>query len=291
MCATVIVERHIQGYRTVLARTEAVLARRTARTDQLRRELSQVADEAARLTKVSRDRRSHSRPAVALPEDTAIAAGPAPAEWSDAGNRAIIQLRALETDLDAAADDFGMLMAAARDTATSCALPPARGWQWPVRGVVSSGFGSRTDPLHGGPATHRGIDLKGHFGEPVRASADGTVVFAGRQGGYGNAVVVDHGGNIKTLYGHLAMLWVRPGQRVRGGDAVGGMGQTGRATGVHCHFEMRVAGQAVNPHTYVTGTMLAAVPVAARPAPRARIIRLGDLLPRVAYHDHGLLTD
>lgn len=163
-----------------------------------------------------------------------------------------MELQALETTLDAADDEFGMLMAALRNTATSCSLPPTRGWRSPVSGgVVSSGFGSRSDPLHGGPSMHRGIDLKGNFGEPVHASTDGTVIFAGRQGSYGNTVVVDHGGNIRTLYAHLAAVYVRRGQQVRGGDALGGMGQTGRATGVHCHFEVRVAGRAVNPYTYL----------------------------------------
>jgi murein DD-endopeptidase MepM/ murein hydrolase activator NlpD len=98
---------------------------------------------------------------------------------------------------------------------------------------------------------HEGIDVAGSSGTPIAAAAGGTVILAGPQGGYGNLVVVDHGGGLSTAYAHLSSISVGVGQAVGQGAVVGGMGTTGHSTGVHLHFEVRVNGAAVDPMGYL----------------------------------------
>ena len=123
----------------------------------------------------------------------------------------------------------------------------------PVVGSVdmSSPFGVRTDPFLGRPAMHTGIDLRGDYGEPVHATATGRVSFAGREGGYGNMVEVDHGNGLATRYGHLSEIDVKVGQSVRIGQVIGKIGSTGRSTGPHLHYETRVRGDAVDPQKFL----------------------------------------
>ncbi len=121
----------------------------------------------------------------------------------------------------------------------------------PVKGILTSGFGYRRDPLNGRRAMHRGIDISTGPGQPVRAAADGIVVGAGRLGGLGNAVHLSHGYGISTRYGHLSKIDVAAGTEVRRGDTVGFVGSTGRSTGYHLHYEVRVDGRAVNPLIYI----------------------------------------
>jgi murein DD-endopeptidase MepM/ murein hydrolase activator NlpD len=116
-----------------------------------------------------------------------------------------------------------------------------------LQGRVTSEFGWRSDPITGAARFHRGIDIAAAYGREVPAAADGTVAFAGTQGGYGNLVVVRHANGAETRYAHLSQLDVREGDEVRAGDVVGRVGQTGRATGPHLHFELREAGQPVDP--------------------------------------------
>lgn len=119
------------------------------------------------------------------------------------------------------------------------------GLAWPVSGPITSGFGPRWGRMH------EGLDIAGGSGTPIAAAAAGTVIVAGANGGYGNLIVVDHGGGVSTAYAHLSSIAVSPGQRVGQGTVVGGMGTTGRSTGVHLHFEVRVNGSAVNPLGYL----------------------------------------
>jgi murein DD-endopeptidase MepM/ murein hydrolase activator NlpD len=119
----------------------------------------------------------------------------------------------------------------------------------PVKSAeFTSGYGTRTDPFRGGAARHAGIDLAAPIGTPIYATADGMVSDAGyNSGGYGNLVKVDHGRGIETRYGHLSAILVSPGQRVARGQLIGRMGSTGRSTGSHLHYEVRIDGRAVNP--------------------------------------------
>jgi murein DD-endopeptidase MepM/ murein hydrolase activator NlpD len=119
----------------------------------------------------------------------------------------------------------------------------------PVRTAeFTSGYGTRTDPFRGGAARHAGIDLAAPIGTPIYATADGMITDAGyNNGGYGNLIKVDHGRGIETRYGHLSAILVSPGQRVARGQMIGRMGSTGRSTGSHLHYEVRIDARAVNP--------------------------------------------
>ena len=121
----------------------------------------------------------------------------------------------------------------------------------PVRGIFTSGYGSRTDPLTHGRGNHQGIDIAAAPGQPVQATADGIVMLTGVEGGYGKAVFLAHGYGVTTRYGHLSKITVKPGQRVKRGDVVGRVGNTGRSTGYHLHYEVRLDGEAVNPLGYI----------------------------------------
>jgi murein DD-endopeptidase MepM/ murein hydrolase activator NlpD len=121
--------------------------------------------------------------------------------------------------------------------------------------VFTSGFGVRSDPFHAGAAMHPGIDLSGQYGTPIYATAEGTVLRAGwNSGGYGNLVEIDHGRGISTRYGHMSAILVSPGQHVTRGQQVGRMGSTGRSTGNHLHYEVRIDGRAVNPIPFMKST-------------------------------------
>ena len=122
---------------------------------------------------------------------------------------------------------------------------------WPTRGWVTSDFGSRLDPYTSERVMHAGLDIAGPHGKEIVAPADGTVVFAGLEGGYGNVLVVDHGYGIKTRYGHLSFIKVKSGERVKRGDVVAALGNTGRSTGPHLHYEVRGNGIAQNPRKFI----------------------------------------
>lgn len=116
---------------------------------------------------------------------------------------------------------------------------------------ISSGFGYRTDPFVGSPAFHAGLDFKGPIGAPIYAAAKGKVAFVGRRPGYGNSVEIDHGNGLRTRYAHMSAFRARTGQSVMAGQLIGAVGSTGRSTGPHLHFEVRLHGQPVNPRPFL----------------------------------------
>ena len=118
---------------------------------------------------------------------------------------------------------------------------------WPVDGRLRSAFGSRSDPLSGKRRFHTGVDLEVPSGTPVHATADGIVIGAKWSGAYGKLVKLDHGNGIETYYAHLSHFLVRPGQTVRRGQVIALSGRTGRVTGPHVHYEVRLRGTPVNP--------------------------------------------
>ncbi len=122
-------------------------------------------------------------------------------------------------------------------------------FQWPVRGPITSPFGMRVDPVTGRYALHSGIDIGADYGTPIQAAADGVVLFAGWYGGYGNAIILDHGSGLSTLYAHCSAMYVALNQHIQRGQVIGAVGATGYATGPHLHFEIRVNGVPVNPLT------------------------------------------
>ena len=124
---------------------------------------------------------------------------------------------------------------------------------WPVHGQITGGFGQRLDPLNGEEAVHCGIDISAPSGTEVQVTADGVVLLAEREAGYGNQVLVDHGDGITTKYGHLRRIDVVAGQEVRKGQVIGTVGMTGKSTGPHLHCEVRVQQTPVNPARYLRG--------------------------------------
>ena len=155
---------------------------------------------------------------------------------------ALIRNRSLPAEASDSAPAPAGAGAAAREA-------PARvggsGVAWPTNGSVTSGFGYRWGSLHAG------IDIANGVGTPIRAAKAGTVILSGWNGGYGNCVVIDHGGGFSTLYGHMTRLRVSEGARVGQGDLIGDMGSTGNSTGSHLHFETRVNGSAQDPNRYL----------------------------------------
>jgi murein DD-endopeptidase MepM/ murein hydrolase activator NlpD len=125
---------------------------------------------------------------------------------------------------------------------------------WPVAGRVGSSFGERQDPINGEGAFHSGIDIEAPSGTPVHASADGEVALAEMANGYGREIVLNHGHDVDTIYGHLSAIAVIQGQHVSRGQVIGYVGQSGRATGPHLHYEVRVHNVPVNPHKYLRMT-------------------------------------
>ena len=143
---------------------------------------------------------------------------------------------------------------------TSVSIPS----RMPVNGAsLTSGYGMRWHPVTGGHRAHKGVDLAQPVGSPVYATADGMVSKADWFSSYGLFISLEHGGNIQTRYGHLSRLNVAAGQAVRKGDLIGYVGSTGRSTGPHLHYEVRIAGLAVNPTAYMQGgARLVEVPAA-----------------------------
>jgi murein DD-endopeptidase MepM/ murein hydrolase activator NlpD len=137
---------------------------------------------------------------------------------------------------------------------------------WPVEGEMTDGFGGRRNPF-GGSATefHPGQDIRAERGTPVVVAANGTVVFAGTQSGYGQMVEVSHGDGLTTRYAHLSKLEVTVGQEIARGTLVGLVGSTGRSTGPHLHYEVRINGESVNPLAYLPGVTEVTSEGAAKP--------------------------
>jgi len=140
---------------------------------------------------------------------------------------------------------------------------------WPIEGRVGSSFGEREDPINGEGAFHSGLDLDAPFGTPVRASADGRVLDAAMRPGYGREIVLSHGHDVETVYGHLSAMSVMPGQHVTRGQVIGYVGQSGRATGPHLHYEVRVHNVPVNPHKYLRVTYEQVANLASYDTPQA----------------------
>ena len=128
---------------------------------------------------------------------------------------------------------------------------------WPVDGRLIGPFGQRTDPFSGEGAFHSGVDISAPYGTPVRVTADGIVVFADFESGYGRVVKVDHGAGVVTYYAHLSRAYVHPGQELRRGEYVGEVGTTGRVTAPHLHYEVRTQGTPINPYPYLVSSVVA----------------------------------
>jgi murein DD-endopeptidase MepM/ murein hydrolase activator NlpD len=186
-----------------------------------------------------------------------IGVAAAPAQAENAGYVAPTAAPAAGTGIASEGSDrqFQQLFASwdratQRTTATPAVAVPSRTPLDSYR--TTSNFGMRTHPVLGGLRAHKGIDMAAPTGTPVYATADGLVSKAEWFGAYGNFIAIGHGGELETRFGHLSRMAVSAGQRVRKGDLIGYVGSTGRSTGPHLHYEVRVAGQAVDPTPYMT---------------------------------------
>jgi murein DD-endopeptidase MepM/ murein hydrolase activator NlpD len=170
-----------------------------------------------------------------------------------------------EAAFNQSVEQFHFLMKNATAVALSAqglTLSPGRNWAdmqftpslWPVVGELTATFGQRLDPFSGEGAFHSGLDISAPYGTEVRASADGVVMDADLHTGLGRAVTVDHGFGIETVYGHLSSFATERGRRVKRGEVIGYIGDSGRATGPHLHFEVHVYGTPVNPFKYLRGS-------------------------------------
>ncbi len=166
------------------------------------------------------------------------------------------QLHALRTSALTGATMVGLTMGLTRNATTADWIKANSAPNlWPVEGQVTGSFGERIDPFNGEGAFHSGVDIGSTYGKQIIAPADGVVVATETLGGYGKAILIDHGSGISTRYGHLSGFAVTPGQRVQRGDVIGYVGESGRSTGPHLHYEVRINGTPVNPYKYLRMTL------------------------------------
>ena len=183
-----------------------------------------------------------------LPEAGTAGVGGATGMETQAPSLAPRALAAIDQSLTTLTQRSAQLEEFFRDQTLVLASTPSI---WPVRGYLSAGFGNRIDPFTGQRDFHAGIDISTPIGTRVFAPADGVVLSAAVQGGYGNSMIIDHGYGVVTRYGHLDAYAVHPGQRVKRGDLIAFVGSTGRSTGPHLHYEVWVRDQAQNPIHFI----------------------------------------
>jgi murein DD-endopeptidase MepM/ murein hydrolase activator NlpD len=166
------------------------------------------------------------------------------------------QLHALRTSALTGATMVGLTMGLTRNATTADWIRANSAPNlWPVEGQVTGSFGERIDPFNGEGAFHSGVDIGSTYGTQIIAPADGLVTATENMGGYGKAIMIDHGNGISTRYGHLSGFAVTAGQRVQRGDVIGFVGESGRSTGPHLHYEVRINGTPVNPYKYLRLTV------------------------------------
>ena len=205
---------------------------------------------------------------VTAPLRAAQAARPSPQGGDEEFNRLFTGWKSADNGSFAmpVASPVGVAAATPNYRPSSVSIPS----RMPVNNAtMTSGFGLRWHPVIGGRRQHKGVDLAQPVGTPVYATADGMVSKAERFSSYGLFISVEHGGNIQTRYGHLSRLNVAAGQLVHKGDLIGYVGSTGRSTGPHLHYEVRIAGFAVNPIPYMQGLAQPVLAASSQPAPIA----------------------
>jgi murein DD-endopeptidase MepM/ murein hydrolase activator NlpD len=217
------VEADLEGTRLQLQQEEQA-------QDEARSQLGSLADERRNLVTLAGTRRRTVATQVAEMEDLSAA------EEASLEGLILERERELESQQRAAG------IAGGGDHSGSAGM-----FSWPVTGTITSPFGWRSNPFGGAPEFHQGLDIAAPTGTTVTAAAGGTVIMAQWYGGYGNYILIDHGGGYSTGYGHLSAIYVSTGQSVQRGQAIGAVGSTGQSTGPHLHFEVRIAGKPVDP--------------------------------------------
>ncbi len=235
-------ERAVAGARTELERERLALDASQQREQQAKFQLAGLALQRETLVSAAEEQRRSVASEVTQLEDVSAA--------EEAALEEMIRERQREEEARRAAEETARRRAAqlAGQELPPTTPPGAPGdFSWPVSGPITSPFGMRSNPMGQGFEMHPGIDIGAPMGATVTAAAGGRIIWAKGYGGYGNAIIIDHGGQTSSVYGHLSQIFVAEGQDVQRGQAIGAVGCTGRCTGPHLHFEVRVNGVAVDP--------------------------------------------
>src|SRR5437016_5344268 len=239
---------------------------KVSRYNQLRTEKDQLKDNYSRLEQVAKERDVQVASLGSLASEvsalyglksqpTLVTATSEQIQDADVTS-SLDQLHALRTSALTGAKMVGLTMGLTRNATTADWIRANSAPNlWPVEGQVTGSFGERIDPFNGEGAFHSGVDIGGSYGHPVIAPAGGVVTYADFQGGYGKMVMIDHGHGISTRYGHLSGYAVTSGQHVNRGDVIGYVGLSGRSTGPHLHYEVRINDTPVNPYKYLRMTV------------------------------------
>ncbi len=232
---------------------------KTQRYNQLRNEKEALKSQYSQLEQIAQQNQLQAQSLSSLAGEVSSLYGlkPDPAlEEDDPASASLQQFYALRMTAMTGAASIGIGMgdtkeASLRDWMRLAAAPTL----WPVQGRITGSFGERIDPFSGEGAFHRGVDISAEIGTRVIAPADGVVQYADLMNGYGRTVMVDHGNGISTLYGHMSGFAVSPGEQIHRGDTLGYVGSSGRSTGPHLHYEVRIFNTPVNPHKYLLFTV------------------------------------
>ena len=227
-------ERQVSSIQNQLEATHAQILQSEEDQRRAKNQLSTLADERAQLVSIADEQRRHVASQVAEMEDLS--------SQEESQLEALIVARQREIEAARLAQQR-----AAGITGTQTAQEGGGALSWPVSGTITSPFGWRHSPFGSGLEFHQGLDIAAPMGTTITASAGGTVISAGWYGGYGNYILLDHGGGVATGYGHCSQIFVQAGQAIQKGQAIGAVGSTGASTGPHLHFEVRVNGQPVDP--------------------------------------------
>lgn len=222
-------EQRVAGVQADLERTEIELGQEQQEQQRAHSQLNSLADERRNLVAVADQQRRHVASQVAQIEDLSAAE---------------------ESQLESMIRERQAELAARGKAAGVAGSLPSGGpgsFSWPVSGTITSPFGWRSNPFGGSPDFHQGLDIAAPTGTTITAAASGTVIMAQWYGGYGNYILIDHGGGYSTGYGHCSAIYVAVGQSVKRGQAIGAVGSTGASTGPHVHFEVRINGKPVDP--------------------------------------------
>ena len=251
---------------TGIASSYARMLTKIAHYNQLRTEDAQLKDRYSRLEQVAKERDIQVASLGSLAREVSALYGlKSNPEMVSAStdkiepaqvNSSINTLYALKDTALTGAASVGISMGLTRNSTTADWIRANSAPNlWPVEGQITGSFGERIDPFNGEGAFHSGVDISATIGSAVIAPADGVVTFADFLGGYGRAVMIDHGHGISTRYGHLGSFAVTPGQYLHRGDTIGYVGLSGRSTGPHLHYEVRINDTPVNPYKYLRVTM------------------------------------
>jgi murein DD-endopeptidase MepM/ murein hydrolase activator NlpD len=251
---------------TGIARSYTHLLREVAHYHQLLTEHAQLKDNYSRLEQVAKERdiqvaslgslASEVSALYGLRSDPAMVAASTEQIQEAQVHSSLDQLYALKHTALSGAASVGISLGLTKNSTTADWVRANSAPNlWPVEGLITGSFGERIDPFNGEGAFHSGVDISASVGSSVIAPADGVVTFADFLGGYGRAIMVDHGHGISTRYGHLSSFAVTAGQYIHRGDTIGYVGLSGRSTGPHLHYEVRINDVPVNPHKYLRLTV------------------------------------